>query len=192
MEPGGAAERRTSVTKPIATVNLRQENIIWLETWRPIRTDCKNGTEMTSGDVATFGTPTESANGWKRKMAASYEIFHPQIGDEDCTYASSRWMQPTPMSMPTTWIALTSHTQAMARLPTCIYAPYSNQRFNLEITKRNDNRLSRQRDRERLALIHLNAHRYFSVPSPTERYRYFPRDARFRNGTPTMVSTKKA
>lgn len=55
MEPGGAAERRTSVTKPIATVNLRQENIIWLETWRPIRTDCKNGTEMTSGDVATFG-----------------------------------------------------------------------------------------------------------------------------------------
>ena len=55
VKPGGAAERRTSVTKPIATVNLRQENIIWLETWRPIRTDCKNGTEMTSGDVATFG-----------------------------------------------------------------------------------------------------------------------------------------
>lgn len=126
MEPGGAAERRTSVTKPIATVNLRQENIIWLETWRPIRTDCKNGAEMISGDVATFGASTKSANGWKRRTTATYESFFspPSRRRTMAPLLSSGWMQPTPMSMPTIWIALTTRTrQAMARLPTCLYTP---------------------------------------------------------------------
>ena len=113
METGAAAERRTSVTKPIATVNLRQENIIWLETCRQIRTDCKNGAEMISGDVATFGASTQSANGWKRRTTATYESFFspPSRRRTMAPLLSSGWMQPTPMSMPTIWIALPTRTR---------------------------------------------------------------------------------
>ena len=125
MEPGGAAERRTSVTKPIATVNLRQENIIWLETWRPIRTDCKNGAEMISGDVATFGASTKSANGWKRRTTATHDsFFAPRSETHDGTTAFFEVDTANTDVYAYDMDSLdNSHTPAMARLPTCLYTP---------------------------------------------------------------------
>lgn len=65
-----------------------------------------------------------------------------------------------------------------------------NLRFNLEITKRYDCRLTRQRDNERPALIHREVQPCLSESSLNGRYRKLHRDARNRHGISAMLSTK--
>lgn len=78
---------------------------------------------MTSGDDATFGASTKSANGWKLRTTATYESFFTSKSEthDGTTAFFGVGAANTDVYAYDMGSLDNSHTPAMARLPTCLY-----------------------------------------------------------------------